>query len=240
MLLEQTHDDDEFLYDRILHDAVAKISEYFQPMHKLFNTSKVMQKQVDEMREKFDSLTKTIGADELEHIISRRESYIQKRGNYASCVIDYLQLHQKYCMFCIYLKEHENAITHLLKGYNMVKPLINNIIATEDPNALSGASTVCVSEYCMTLNMLKVNYTILGKTEEAKQMEQEEDVISDWKIIPFTPRKEELIDCANCHRVQCNDDAFKRCSRCKSVLYCSDQCHRSHWKSHKTNCKIKQ
>lgn len=35
----------------------------------------------------------------------------------------------------------------------------------------------------------------------------------------------------------CGKSANHRCSRCKSVLYCSADCQKSHWQEHKPNCK---
>ena len=32
---------------------------------------------------------------------------------------------------------------------------------------------------------------------------------------------------------------FKKCSSCKEVYYCSEECHKSHWKEHKKICKTK-
>ncbi len=36
--------------------------------------------------------------------------------------------------------------------------------------------------------------------------------------------------------VGCGSSGSLRCSRCKSVIYCSQACQRTHWKSHKKNC----
>jgi len=35
----------------------------------------------------------------------------------------------------------------------------------------------------------------------------------------------------------CDEEADKRCQRCKQVLYCSRACQRNHWKQHKKPCK---
>eukprot|EP01102_Stenamoeba_stenopodia_P020881 TRINITY_DN8288_c0_g1_i1.p1 TRINITY_DN8288_c0_g1~~TRINITY_DN8288_c0_g1_i1.p1 ORF type:complete len:325 (+),score=68.03 TRINITY_DN8288_c0_g1_i1:317-1291(+) len=35
----------------------------------------------------------------------------------------------------------------------------------------------------------------------------------------------------------CGKSASHRCSRCKSVLYCSQDCQKTHWPDHKPNCK---
>ena len=36
----------------------------------------------------------------------------------------------------------------------------------------------------------------------------------------------------------CGDTATQRCSKCKSVWYCTRECQLSHWKEHKALCKI--
>jgi hypothetical protein len=35
----------------------------------------------------------------------------------------------------------------------------------------------------------------------------------------------------------CGEDGGKRCSRCKSVKYCSKGCQMTHWAEHKKTCK---
>ncbi|KAI6046620.1 hypothetical protein EDC04DRAFT_3052959 [Pisolithus marmoratus] len=41
--------------------------------------------------------------------------------------------------------------------------------------------------------------------------------------------------CAKCGK-ESSMNALMRCSRCKSVLYCSNACQISHWRSHKSTC----
>ena len=36
----------------------------------------------------------------------------------------------------------------------------------------------------------------------------------------------------------CSTPASNMCSRCRSVVYCSPACQRSHWPTHKTSCKV--
>ena len=35
----------------------------------------------------------------------------------------------------------------------------------------------------------------------------------------------------------CHSPALYRCSSCKTAIYCSETCQKSHWKSHKPVCK---
>ena len=40
------------------------------------------------------------------------------------------------------------------------------------------------------------------------------------------------------HCENCKKDATKRCSKCKSVWYCSRECQVQNWKDHKATCII--
>jgi hypothetical protein len=43
--------------------------------------------------------------------------------------------------------------------------------------------------------------------------------------------------CTACERVQRRDEpAFKRCARCRKVLYCSEACQKTDWEQHKPAC----
>ena len=41
-----------------------------------------------------------------------------------------------------------------------------------------------------------------------------------------------IIECANCNKTK----KLKKCARCTIVYYCSTECQKSHWKTHKPNC----
>ncbi|KAJ6587146.1 hypothetical protein DFH09DRAFT_869407, partial [Mycena vulgaris] len=45
----------------------------------------------------------------------------------------------------------------------------------------------------------------------------------------------ESTQCAKCSK-QDDAESFKQCSRCKKTIYCSVDCQRADWKSHKTQC----
>ena len=40
-----------------------------------------------------------------------------------------------------------------------------------------------------------------------------------------------------CNKEDCHEDGNLRCSRCKKVNYCSNECQQSDWKKHKKQCK---
>ena len=48
---------------------------------------------------------------------------------------------------------------------------------------------------------------------------------------------EGLIEGFKCGK--CQKEAFKRCSKCKSIWYCSRECQVSHWPEHKEGCNKK-
>ena len=47
--------------------------------------------------------------------------------------------------------------------------------------------------------------------------------------------------CANCQKRATVDVEFKRCSRCKSIWYCSKECQVKHWSAcHKSDCMLSE
>jgi len=47
--------------------------------------------------------------------------------------------------------------------------------------------------------------------------------------------------CARCHRTQSQlAEPMKRCTGCRSVLYCSRDCQKLAWKTHKSSCRAMQ
>ncbi len=47
----------------------------------------------------------------------------------------------------------------------------------------------------------------------------------------------ELKRCGHCSKQESACGDFKRCNRCKKIVYCSRNCQTSHWKMHKKECK---
>lgn len=50
-------------------------------------------------------------------------------------------------------------------------------------------------------------------------------------------RDVELKRCGHCSKQESACGDFKRCNRCKQIVYCSRKCQTSHWKKHKKECK---
>jgi len=55
------------------------------------------------------------------------------------------------------------------------------------------------------------------------------------KTIPVVQKSCDLISQNRC--VVCDEIAFSTCGRCKIQTYCSKDCQKIHWKSHKHECK---
>ncbi|EFC37596.1 predicted protein [Naegleria gruberi] len=51
------------------------------------------------------------------------------------------------------------------------------------------------------------------------------------------PKTPTVDKCANCNKTGTKSAPLKRCSGCQKVFYCSGNCQKTHWSSHKTACK---
>jgi hypothetical protein len=68
--------------------------------------------------------------------------------------------------------------------------------------------------------------------QQALQKTSKEDARDFARRMCGPPR----CDYTDCPTKDVAYDKIRRCSRCKSVRYCSEQCQRAHWKDHKAEC----
>ena len=62
---------------------------------------------------------------------------------------------------------------------------------------------------------------------------------TEWKcdkayLLDFTFEPRPKSTCGECKK---KDYGYKKCSACKTTRYCSVECQRKHWKTHKPQCK---
>ncbi|KAG2030373.1 hypothetical protein BDR03DRAFT_929088 [Suillus americanus] len=64
-------------------------------------------------------------------------------------------------------------------------------------------------------------------------------VVWEWANNDVDVKKALLKSCSNvdCDAVEQSVTQFKRCAACKEAVYCTQECQKSHWKTHKPTCK---
>ncbi|XVF35722.1 hypothetical protein REPUB_Repub18cG0170700 [Reevesia pubescens] len=88
-------------------------------------------------------------------------------------------------------------------------------------------------QFVFTLLIFALGALHLLKSTASKYFEADANFERD-QTMPSIPMDPGLSSCA-----VCSNPASKKCSRCKSVRYCSSTCQQVHWKAgHKTNCKV--
>lgn len=48
--------------------------------------------------------------------------------------------------------------------------------------------------------------------------------------------EQNIVQCAKCRKFMCKHK-IKRCSKCKQIRYCSKECQKADWDSHKSECQ---
>ena len=87
------------------------------------------------------------------------------------------------------------------------------------------------------------------KTKQVKSLEGKLRMLGLMKCLDPSPTKQwseaakkalargrPLVDTPNCSCPGCTQCGVLLCSRCKTVRYCSSECQKSHWKTHKKLC----
>ena len=83
-------------------------------------------------------------------------------------------------------------------------------------------------------NRKKLNQNVLKEIEKEYVSQYNIGMFKCSVFLPFCDKDKNVTKCANCGR-----NAVSRCSRCRKVSYCSQNCQRNHWKSsHKEECVI--
>ena len=81
-------------------------------------------------------------------------------------------------------------------------------------------------------NRKKLNQNVLKDIEEKYISLYNIGMFKCSVFLPYCDKDKNLTKCANC-----GGNAVSRCSRCRKVSYCSENCQRNHWKSnHKSEC----
>ncbi|GMJ15819.1 hypothetical protein HRI_005251100 [Hibiscus trionum] len=87
-------------------------------------------------------------------------------------------------------------------------------------------------QFILTLFIFAFGALHLLKNTASKYFEVDAN-FDRHQIMPSIPVDTDLSPCQ-----VCSNPASKKCSRCKSVRYCSLACQQAHWKVHKTKCKV--
>jgi hypothetical protein len=82
----------------------------------------------------------------------------------------------------------------------------------------------------MNLNKYNEQYSAMEAKVQATPNIAERSLPSQQQNLFF------LNPCGHCRKVEGRKGEFKRCSQCKQVAYCSRDCQKADWKSHKAAC----
>lgn len=101
---------------------------------------------------------------------------------------------------------------------------IDSIVVTSDKKIIAGSGCKLLIWKNLAVQLEKVTNQDLSKEEQVRALCSKTDNVLD-KII---------------HKcVKCGQNATQRCSGCKKVYYCSTDCQKADWSTHKSNCNKK-
>lgn len=130
-------------------------------------------------------------------------------------------------------KEGIALITHAcsVNQPEIIKFLIQN---AKDPRELLSklpsdiiSKNATLFQYVLDLALSKPEHAQASRSKKRKKSQSDSD-----DVLPKVAEAES-ITCGNCSKPDCQ----KRCSCCKLVYYCSDECQKAHWKTHKHSCR---
>lgn len=98
-------------------------------------------------------------------------------------------------------------------------------LVTGQPKIFSTDSIYCEFVYGRRCDYFRGNWVITCNTDDAQ--------LSSENVSPKYP---EIWKCVSCG-AELTRESRKRCSRCKVVFYCGEDCQRQHWSVHKTQCR---
>lgn len=132
------------------------------------------------------------------------------------------------CPMFVKSEEEENVLRYLLR-VNATKILTNTWPVEHVPageNSPWLATFVAPSYVDQTGTDVEMDELVATTNEVTIQRQEEKN----------TSLKERALESSVCSKCKQTKENLKRCSRCRSVRYCSVDCQRSDWTLHRTSC----
>jgi len=85
-------------------------------------------------------------------------------------------------------------------------------------------------DLCQSLSLCEVAENLTVKEDGAKSEEDNES--------KTVTKKKKKKPAEKCHLPSCGENARHRCSGCRGVRYCSQECSNQHWAQHREECRV--